>query len=97
MKNFIGVLLILFLLLSSCCRTHQLGLDFDPSLPLEIRKMTVDTSEIENRVIQVKKNEDVNPRFKKTILRKILNAKSVCFIIPGRSQPWISIESDTVE
>ncbi|MBL4651173.1 MAG: hypothetical protein JKY03_15695 [Aureispira sp.] len=99
MINFIGGFSILFILLSSCCRTHQLGLSLDISLPLEMRKMEVDTSTVENRVIQVKQIKDVNPEFKKRLLRKIRQAESFCFIIPGRGRvsPWILLKVDTVE
>jgi hypothetical protein len=99
MKNFIGLFSILFILLSSCCRTHQLGLSLDVSLPLEMRKMKVDTSTVENRVIQVKQIKDVNLMFKKKLLRRIQQAESFCFMIPGRGmiKPWILIKVDTVE
>jgi hypothetical protein len=96
MKNFIGIFLILFFLLSSCCRRHQLGLSMDVSLPLEMRKMKVDTSTVENRVIQVEQIKDVNPRFKKKLLRRIQQAESFCFMIPGRLKTWITLEMDTV-
>jgi hypothetical protein len=68
----------------------------DASSPLEMNKMEVDRSEIETRVIQVKRVGDVKPRFKKRLLRRIQKARSFCFIIPGRLKTWISLEVDTV-
>lgn len=97
MIKIIAVLSMLLMVVSSCCRTHKIGLTLDTFLPLEMCKMEVDKSEIETRVIQVKRVADVKPRFKKRLLWKIKQARSFCFIIPGRLRTWVSLEIDTVK
>ena len=98
MVKIIAILSMLLMVVSSCCRTHKIGLTLDTSLPLEMCKKEVDKSEIETRVIQVKRVKDVKLRFKKRLLWKIKQARSFCFIIPGRGlKTWVSLEIDTVK